>query len=149
MADELTEALKELRTMFGHGVYISVEAKGIHYPEDYPGRKPLLTAYIDVGDKHFYGPALSEAMAQVRSWKAAQEEKGALEMINPRIRNTRLRGALERITKGLGESPSLEERLNRIRMACRDPLLRGPMTQLQQCALLDELEKLTRTPEQR
>lgn len=64
-------------------------------------------------------------------------------MINPRIRNVRLRNALERITKGLSESQSAAERLERVRMVCNDPILRGPMTQLQQCTLLDELEKLT------
>lgn len=69
-------------------------------------------------------------------------------MVNPRIRNTRLRSALERIGKDAAELTP-EMRLKRIRMICNDPTLRGPMTQLQQCALLDEMEKLARvTPEQ-
>lgn len=68
---ELTveECLAELREMFGYGVYLLVEAKGIHYPSDYGDEPPLLTAHINVDHNPFFSQTLRGCMNHVRAWK--------------------------------------------------------------------------------
>lgn len=77
MSDELTvdSCLEELREMFGYGIYVSAEVKGIHYPSDYGDELPLLTAHINVDHHPFYASTLSGCMAHVRAFKQSQAKE--------------------------------------------------------------------------
>lgn len=73
MADELTEALKELRTMFPDRS-VSVRAnKGAWFDVSCNEGSGFEYAQIGVGVSYYRAPTLGEALAKVRAWKAAQE----------------------------------------------------------------------------
>lgn len=63
--------LRELRKMFGIGVYFMVEDRRIQYPEDVE-RDPLRMARIHIDRNEFWAKTLEETMQKVREWKEAQ-----------------------------------------------------------------------------
>lgn len=74
MADELTveSALKELREMFPRYKYFLLSVSEGAPRSPYEIR--IGSAYYSAGVRSFYADTLPEAVAQVRSWKAAQEK---------------------------------------------------------------------------